>query len=176
MKTTKLKVVLGTQSQVKQVAVNKALQQFGVNAVLIAVKASSNVSEQPLDNETIIGAQNRAEHAAVLVPDSDFAIAIESGIFSRGGRYLDIAIVVARLADGTFIQVESDGAEFPAAAVQETIRRGTKTWTIGKILAEWGLVVQHDDPHKDLVGKSRSEFINEAVLRLLHELRIRGII
>jgi non-canonical (house-cleaning) NTP pyrophosphatase len=171
-----LKIALGFKSQIKIDGVHSALQQLGVSAELIPVAASSDVSEQPFGGETIEGAQNRANHAAQMVPGADLALAIESGIFLRAGRYLDIAVVLARLKNGEFITVESDPVEFPKDAVEETICRGPDKWTCGKVMQELGIVERHYDPHASLAGKSRTEFINEAAVRLFTELRKRAVL
>lgn len=171
-----LLIGLGSQSEVKQAAVSQALRQFDIDVQLMAVKASSNVSEQPFDDETITGAHNRALHTAILVPGADLTIAIESGLFARDGQYLDIAVVLVRLPDGEILTLESEGVVFPTDAVEEVKRRGAAVWTVGKILQESGRAQLHNDPHLTLVGRSRSEFINAAVLRLFETLRLRGIL
>ena len=163
-------LALGSQSAVKQAAVQQALAEVGREATVIAVKACSHVAEQPFDEETMQGARNRAEHTAALVPHADLCMAIESGLFRRHGSFLDIAIVLARFPNGRMISVESEGVAFPEEAVVEVLHRGTDTTTIGKILVEQGLAVQHDDPHVSLVGTSRSTFIREAAVRLLRIL------
>lgn len=174
------KIGLGSLSELKGTALATALQQLVVEAQVVAVKAASGVAEQPFDDETITGAHNRAQntaqYTAQLVPDADITFAIESGIFSVGDRYFDKAIVVARLKSGEFIEAQSDAVEFPQDAVQETIRRGVAVWTCGKVMAEWGRVEKHDDPHLSLTGKSRATFISEAALRVLQKLRERGLL
>jgi non-canonical (house-cleaning) NTP pyrophosphatase len=172
-KTTML-IALGSQSEIKRVAITTALRQFGIHAQLVAVKASSDVSEQPFDDETITGAKNRALHTAALVPGADLAMAIESGIFARNGQYLDIAVVLVQLPDGEMLVQESEGVVFPSDAVEEAKRRGTAAWTVGKILQESGRITLHNDPHLSLVGRSRAEYINDAVLHLFQILRDRG--
>jgi non-canonical (house-cleaning) NTP pyrophosphatase len=167
---------LGSQSDVKRAAVMHALRQFGVDAQLIAVKARSDVSEQPFHNETIIGARNRATHAALLVPGASFTLAIESGLFARNGGYFDIAIVVARLPTAEFLQQESAAVAVPADAVEEVKRRGADCWTIGKILQERGRVLDHTDPHLCLVGRSRAEFLKDALVSLFQTMRARELL
>jgi len=170
-----MRIGLGSQSEVKQAAVHNALHQSGFDAEVVAVKALSGVSEQPFNDETIEGAQNRARHTAILVPDADITIAIESGIFLRREYWLDIAIVVVRFPDGEFFQAESEGVVFPTDAVEEVQRRGASAWTVGKILQEWNRVQLHNDPHLSLVGRSRADFINDTVLCLFKSLRDRHL-
>lgn len=171
-------IALGSQSSVKQEAVRRAMQVFEIDAQLVTVKARSNVAEQPFNSETVRGARNRALHAAALVPDAAFALAIESGIFDRNGHYLDIAVVVARLRDGRYLQADSQSVEFPADAVHETVRRCVEndSWTVGKILQEWGRIERHDDPHASLVGRSRAAFIYDAVFTLIQTMHLGGLL
>lgn len=163
-------IALGSTSAIKIQAVQAALTTLGCEAVIMPVKAASGVPEQPFDDQTMLGAMNRARQAAQQVGRFDLALAIESGIYSQDGRYFDRAVVVALLPSGDFVSVLSDAVEFPADAVQETLARGTDVWTCGKVLAEWQRVEKHDDPHFSLVGKPRAQFINEAVAALFTEL------
>jgi non-canonical (house-cleaning) NTP pyrophosphatase len=169
-------IALGSRSEVKQLAVLRALRQFGIDARVVAVKAGSQVSEQPYGEETVTGARNRAIHTGLLVPEADLTIAIESGLFERpAGCFLDIAVVVVRLASGELITGESEGVVFPTDAVEEARRRGGE-WTAGKVLQEQERVQLHTDPHASLVGRPRAEFIHDAVLRVLQGLRDRNVL
>jgi non-canonical (house-cleaning) NTP pyrophosphatase len=162
-----MEVLLGSTSKIKQDAVLAALTTLNIEAEFSAVKAESGVAEQPFGDETIQGALNRAKHANELSPNADLVIAIESGIFRENGKYFDYAIVLAlEPITGKTFQVKSEAVEFPEDAVLETISRGVNEWTCGKVLAEWGRVVAHDDPHQSLAGKARAEFLNDAVLKL----------
>jgi len=64
----------------------------------------------------------------------------------------------------------SDSVPFPYEAVQEAQRRGFKEWTVGRVMEEWGIVAQHDDPHLSLTGKSREDYIAEAIKKNLWKL------
>lgn len=162
-------IVLGSQSAVKVRAVEHAIKRLGLNAELIAVKAASNVSEQPFEEETEQGAENRAAHAVMLQPGADYYLAIESGLFQRGDDWYDAAVVVLRDASGQYIVFQGEGVQFPTEAVEECRRRGGE-WTVGKVLVEMGYVSQHDDPHRDLVGVSRADYIDEVVYQALSGL------
>src|SRR5689334_18798874 len=162
-------IALGSQSAVKLRAVEEAVRRFSLNAKIVPVQARSGVSEQPFEHETVLGARHRAVHAAQIVPQADLSLAIESGLFFRDEQWFDIAIVVARNTTGAVVQVESEGCVFPTSAVEEVKRRGGE-WTVGKVLVEMELATQHDDPHRDLVGRSRWEFISQAVSDLFEQL------
>ena len=163
-----MKIIVGSQSQVKLDAVTQALAATGIEAEIVGVKAKSNVAEQPMDNETLDGARNRANHARQLAPDGDLYIAIENGIFTEpDGRYVDKAVVMAIAKDGMETVALSEGVEFPKAAVEEARQRGFATTTAGQVMAEQGVVAKHDDPHFSLIGKSRATILTETVSELL---------
>ena len=171
-----MKIVVGSQSQVKLDAVKSALAELGLEVEVVGVKAKSYVSEQPIDDETITGARNRAAHAKELCADGDLYISIENGVFAEaGGRYLDRAVVLSIARDGSEAIAISDGmaisdsVEFPAASVNEARKRGFATTTVGKVMEEQGIVAKHDDPHLSLSGKPRAEFLKETVVELLSE-------
>lgn len=157
---------LGSQSQIKVDAAIAALASTDGPARLVPVKASSSINEQPFGDETVMGATARALHTLRLVPDASLAVAVESGLFERDGKWWDVAVAVAYQPGGVspLARVDSAPVEFPADAVEETLRRGSHIWTAGKILAEWGIVTDPSDPHLDLCGTSRTAFI-EAALR-----------
>ncbi len=155
-----MKVVLASTSAVKLEACRAA---FGLEAEIITVKAPSGVNEQPLNDETLTGAFNRIAAAKQLAPGADVYVSIENGIFEEEGRYIDRpVIVVARGACENHITY-GEGVEFPKGSVEETRRRGFDTCTVGRVMQEQGLVRQHDDPHRDLGGKSRAEYITAAM-------------
>lgn len=165
-----MQIVLASQSTVKVRAVEKAIQRLGLNAKLIPVKAASRVHEQPFEDETLEGADNRAAHAVTLQPGCDYYIAIESGLFQKSDGWYDVAVVVLRDEYGQNVVFESEGVRFPTEVVEECRRRGDP-WTVGKVLVEMGHITQHDDPHKDLIGVSRSQFIDETVYHALSTMR-----
>ncbi len=96
-----MKIIVGSQSQVKIDAVNNALKKLGIDAEVVGVKAKSDVAEQPIDDETLQGARNRAQHARQLVADGDLYLAIENGVYTEGDRFVDKAVVMAIAKDGT---------------------------------------------------------------------------
>jgi non-canonical (house-cleaning) NTP pyrophosphatase len=169
------KIVLGSESPLKLSAVTQALQTCGIQAQVVPTAAQSGVGEQPFDQETWLGAQNRAQHAAALIPEYDVVVVIESGVFRRQRKYWDIAIVGALLPSGRFLVVESEAIQFPKKAVQEAKRfHGSKT--VGQVLEEKGKVKSHKDPHASLVGRSRAEFLRDACIELFDQLKAQKIL
>jgi 3'(2'), 5'-bisphosphate nucleotidase len=156
----KKKIVLASTSPVKIEAVRQA---FGAATEIIAVKVPSGVSDQPMNEETLTGAFNRLARAQEQVPDADLYVAIENGIFEEKGRYIDRPAIAMATRDGAPQVTLGEGVEFPDAAVNEARRRGFATCTPGQVMQEQGIVKDHTDPHKDLTGKSRAEYLKETV-------------
>jgi len=172
-----MKLVLGSKSAVKVQAAEAALADFSANVELVPVKASSGAPEQPVGAETSQGAKNRMASAQELCPDGDFFLAIENGIFEEHGKWVDRAVVTCQSADGQqYFIAHSDGVEFPAQAVEATRQRGFQEWTVGKVMAEMGIVQQHDDPHLELAGKSRAAYLQEAISGVFSQMRHEGLL
>lgn len=166
-----MKAVLASQSALKVEVCRSVLSKFYDNFDLLAVRAVSGVADQPLNDETAQGARNRIEDARNQIPDADLYISIENGLFEEQGKYVDRGFCLVQ--DNTlqeFIGL-SEEVTFPFEAVQETIKRGFNKWTVGKVMQEMRLVTQHDDPHKDLSGKSRKEYLIDAISAALLKLK-----
>lgn len=161
-----MKIVLASTSAIKIAA----CQQAFPGAEIVPVKVPSGVNEQPMDLETLQGAHNRLAAAREVVPDADFYVAIENGVFDEGSAYVDRALVVVEHREGLRYNTTSEGVVFPDAAVDEARRRGLETWTVGKVMQEMGIVEKHDDPHLSPSGRSRSDLIAAAVLNAARSL------
>jgi inosine/xanthosine triphosphatase len=167
-----MKIVLASTSAVKIEACKKAFSDFS-DVNIVTAKVSSHVREQPLNEETLTGAFNRISAARRAVPDADLYISIESGLFEEKGTYVDRAIVIIAEKEGQKYTVRGEGVEFPGPSVEEARKRGFDQWTVGRVMQEQGIVRQHDDPHLDLSGKSRAEYINEAMRRAVAALDLK---
>jgi inosine/xanthosine triphosphatase len=168
-----MRIVVGSQSAIKIDAVQDAFAAIGVDAEVVGVRAHSGAPEQPLNDETIQGARNRTAHAKELDPNGDLYVAIQNGIFEEQGRFIDKAVVVCATKHVRDQVSYSDGVEFPRSAVEEARRRGFDRITVGKVMAEQGLVAKHDDPHLTLAGKPRARFLTETVSVALAGLSVR---
>lgn len=166
-KMNNLVIALGSGSAVKINALQKAMPQ----AQIIPVKeARSDINEQPIGEVEILeGALNRVLSARILNPGADFYVAIENGLSYKDDKWFDYAIIYAYVAKGEYYSwTRSEAVEFPTEAVTATKLKpgGFAENTVGKTLKEMGIVTQHDDPHKDLVGKSRAVILEEALTKL----------
>jgi inosine/xanthosine triphosphatase len=78
-----MKVVIASHNPAKIRAAREAfsLQFPGQNIEYIPASVESGVSDQPMsDNETRVGARNRARNASEVVPDANFWVGLEGGI------------------------------------------------------------------------------------------------
>ena len=171
--TTPVTLVLTSRSAVKIAAVEQALADLGWNKVaIIALKAASGVNEQPLGEETLRGADNRIRSAKQTYPDADIFVSIENGLFLEGDDYVDRAVVVVEDAKGQRLVTYSEGVVFPTVYVLEAQRRGFATTTVGQVMAEYGVVEHHDDPHLTLAKKSRTAFLVETTRTALQQVLV----
>lgn len=157
-----MKIVLASESAVKIAAVQKAFADTSIE--LITLSVSSGVSEQPMNDETLTGAFARLSAARAQEPNADLYISIENGIFEEDGNFIDHPIVAISNGNTKPLVTKGEGVRFPAEAVEEARQRGFDTTTVGKIMAQKGWVADHADPHKDLIGKSRSTILAETML------------
>lgn len=87
-----MNIVIGTTSQSKINALKNALNKLNINNYnIIPVKAKSNVRENPINEETKIGAQNRNEYIQNYCKENninyDILISIEAGYTKEEENY-----------------------------------------------------------------------------------------
>jgi len=168
-----MKIILASQSQIKNTAVIQALNNNNVHAQLTSIEVDSGVPMLPVNDETLQGARNRLLAAKQHYPDADIYIAIENGLFfeNDSAPYVDKAIIVVSTRDGNELIVESAPLQFPAELeeiIEKTRKIGFTKTTIGKELVRLGKIEKHDDLHLDLINKSRVEFLTETLSPLMH--------
>lgn len=87
-----MNIVIGTKSESKIKALKKALKKLNINDYnIISVKAKSDVRDNPINEETKMGAQNRnkfiKEYCEKNNIDYDVLISIEAGYTKEGENY-----------------------------------------------------------------------------------------
>lgn len=87
-----MKVLVGSKNPVKIDAVKEAFSKYFNNVEVIGMKVSSNVSNQPINNETFEGAKNRALELKRINREQNigakFFVGIEGGIAKMYSRWL----------------------------------------------------------------------------------------
>jgi non-canonical (house-cleaning) NTP pyrophosphatase len=181
-RNTPISFYICSTSRIKIDAITQARNEKNIHATVSPVHgASSNINEQPLGEQEILkGAINRAINAYYNDPRGEVYFAIENGIERQKdeyesyiNKYLDYAIVLALIPiTGQMCWVRSEAVEFPYDYVLKTHQKpgGFLINTVGQTLKEEGLVKFKDDPHLDLVGKSRREILKDSLLELFNYL------
>lgn len=95
-----MKVLIGSTNPGKIEGARRAFANYFNNVEIIGVKAPSNVSEQPVGKETLIGAYNRVENLIKFAKENninaDFFVAVESGITKDLGFWAITNIAVIK--------------------------------------------------------------------------------
>ena len=156
-----MKIHVASKAAQKTGAVADACQALGINAEINGFSAPSGINEQPIgEDETTRGARNRLNYImslelAGVETDDDLWVSIENGLRKNAlGQWIDFAVVLIRsLRPGTpIITIESMGIVFPTKAVIAAQQRGFDKVTAGKMLADLGMVRDHQDPHAELTN------------------------
>eukprot|EP00055_Hartaetosiga_balthica_P015894 m.97452 g.97452 ORF g.97452 m.97452 type:complete len:184 (+) comp8986_c0_seq9:132-683(+) len=92
----------------------------------VTAKAPSGVSDQPMgDDETLLGAKNRASNARKMVPDCDFYCGLEGGCtLEENDRMQCFAWIVIQDCDGKQEGVARTGMFYLPPKVVELVKDG----------------------------------------------------
>ena len=87
-----MKVLIGTKNPGKVKGVSTALSYFYDNFFIESLSVPSNVSEQPVNEDTYMGARNRVQNMMKYAKDNnmqaDLYMAVESGIVNMYGNWM----------------------------------------------------------------------------------------
>jgi inosine/xanthosine triphosphatase len=121
-----IEIVLASQNPVKAQAALRAFQRMfpEEDFSLYKVAAPSGLPDQPMtDNETLTGAFNRAQGAALFVPKADYWVGIEGGVEeTQDGELAAFAWVVVLSPEG--MGRARSGMFILPKAVAELVREG----------------------------------------------------
>lgn len=81
------KVVVGSENPVKVACAREAFARMFPHETfeVVGCKAASEVQDQPWgDEETLLGAKNRAHNAKTLIGDGDYYVGLEGGVELQG--------------------------------------------------------------------------------------------
>ena len=99
-----MKVLIGTNNPGKVEGARQAFEEFYKDVHVKGISVSSDVSDEPVNDEIYIGAKNRVnnliKYAKKNKIDSDFFIGIESGITNKLGKWCIIQIAVIKDKNG----------------------------------------------------------------------------
>ena len=120
-----MKAIIGTMHPGKIEGAKAALENYYGDVEVIGYKAASNVSDQPVNEETLLGARNRVnntmKYALENNIDVDFYMAIESGIVEIYGTWYIMNLAVIKDRDGFESIGFGPGFPVPKKYVEEII-------------------------------------------------------
>ena len=113
-----MKIVIASQNPVKVAAAREAFTTLLPDAdlELVTVSVQSGVSDQPVsDEETRLGARNRASNARAEVADASFWVGLEGGIQVYDGQLLAFAWMAIQDDSGRISDARSATLPLPPA-------------------------------------------------------------
>ncbi|RLG41730.1 MAG: inosine/xanthosine triphosphatase [Thermoproteota archaeon] len=118
----KVIVALGSTNPVKKRAAERAFRKAFGEVEVIPVEVDSGVPPQPVGEQAVEGAVNRALAALELVPSADFGVGIEGGLFSFSNKYYLAGFVAIIDRSGKMSTGMSGWFECPSALVPRLLR------------------------------------------------------
>lgn len=128
-----MKILIGTKNPGKIEGAKQAFEKYFDNVEIEGVQVSSNVGDQPINEEILQGAKNRVknlkEYAINNNIEADFYISSEGGITNLLGEWIDINAVVIEDSKGFQSIGTSQGFPIPNKYLDEI-----KQTELGKVM------------------------------------------
>lgn len=128
-----MKILMGTKNPGKIEGAKQAFEKYFENVEIEGISVSSEVGDQPVNEEILLGAKNRVKNLKKYAKENnieaDFFVASEAGITNSIGNWIDINAVVVESKDGLQSIGTSQGFPIPEKYVDEI--RATE---LGKVM------------------------------------------
>ena len=128
-----MKILMGTKNPGKIEGARQAFEKYFDNVEIEGIPVSSNVGDQPINEEIFQGAKNRVknlkEYAKSNNIEADFYISSEAGITNLLGDWIDINAVVIEDSKGFQSVGTSQGFPIPNRYIDEI-----KETELGKVM------------------------------------------
>ena len=128
-----MKILIGTKNPGKIEGAKQAFEKYFDNVDIEGIQVSSNVGDQPINEEILQGAKNRVknlkEYAINNNIEADFYISSEGGITNLLGEWIDINAVVIEDSKGFQSIGTSQGFPIPNKYLDEI-----KQTELGKVM------------------------------------------
>lgn len=138
-----MKVLIATKNKGKIEGAKRAFEKFFEDVEVVGIPAESDVPEQPVNDETWLGAKNRVKNLKAYAKnngiESDYFISIESGMVNSLGSWMIVNIAVVE--DKTGLQSISSSPGFP---VPERLVEKIKEIGLGDLMNE---IFDEEDLH-----------------------------
>lgn len=121
-----MRVLIGTKNPGKIEGAKKAFERYFDNVEIIGVPVSSEVSDEPVNEEICLGSRNRVKNLKLYAKendiDVDYYIAVESGITNSLGAYMIINVAVIEDKSGLESVGTAPGFPVPDKYVDEVVK------------------------------------------------------
>lgn len=171
-----MKVIIATKNHGKINGAKQALESFFENVEIEGVSAPSEVSEQPINDETYIGAYNRVKNAIRIAKENgvvaDLFMAVESGMVNNFGHWYITNVSVISDKNGNICTGISASFPVPEKYVEEIKEKSLAT-VMDSIFQETDLrsstggigILTHDkitriDLNKQAFTMALTQFVN----------------
>lgn len=118
-----MKVLIATQNKGKIEGAKRAFEKFFDCVEVVGISASSDVPEQPVNEETWQGAKNRVKNLKEFAKenniDADYFVSIESGMMNSLGSWMIVNIAVVEDKNGLESVSSSPGFPVPERLVEK---------------------------------------------------------
>lgn len=164
-----MKILVGSKNPVKINAVSETFLLYFENIIIEGISVPSNVPDQPINDETYLGAQNRALALQKINSDqnlnADFFVGIEGGIQQTFGKWFAFGCMCVIHKSGKSSFGTSAHFELPEIVTNQLLQRKE----LGHVMDE--IMKQENTKQK---GGAISYFTNGRMDR--KELYIPGLI
>lgn len=121
-----MKILIATKNPGKIEGARKAFSNYYEEIEIKGIPVSSNVPEEPVNEEIYKGARNRVRNLKSYAKENnleaDFYIAIESGITNQLGRWEILSMAIIENSEGMESWGSSAGFPVPDKYVEEIIQ------------------------------------------------------
>lgn len=121
-----MKILIATKNPGKVEGVKEAFAEYFDEFEIESISASSDVSEEPVNDEIYIGASNRVKNLKKIAneqgKEADYYVAVESGITNQLGKWVILSIAVIEDRSGFQSLGVSPGFPVPDKYVEEIIK------------------------------------------------------
>ena len=121
-----MKIIIATENNGKIEGAKQAFAEYFKEFEIEGIKANSDVSEEPVNDEIYIGASNRIKNVKKIAEsqgkEADFYVSVESGITNKLGEWTILNIAVIEDKNGRKSWGTSAGFPVPQKYVEEIIK------------------------------------------------------
>ena len=118
-----MKILMGTKNPGKVQGAKEAFEKYFDNIEIEGIKVSSEVGDQPINEEILQGAKNRVKNIKRYAKENnikaDLYISSEAGITNLLGEWIDINLAVIENDDGVQSTGISQGFPIPDKYIDE---------------------------------------------------------